>query len=174
MDEEVPIYYTLWQKILSAQRLWGREIEKRHDAEIEMLDVGPLLLLKNEVWWEGMPLMEDVHEVRDAAELAFYEIEDKYGDPYKGLTLRYKHTLDPLDREPIEVIAEEAKHFIDIALIGPTDRVVELLASDVMLLDAARSRAREASETGIWRNRIGELVALADSKRAFDAVSKLC
>lgn len=109
--------------------------------------------------------MADCTKVLAAVDLVHRNISHTLGIPCRG-NLRNRHGANLWGREPLDAITESSLYFIDVALIRPNTHAVALLANDLRLLAAARTRLLYLPEDDGWATRIREILARADSMLA--------
>lgn len=172
MDEEVSILFALWQKIETGKAAWVEEISLHHGihAPNELSSVCSLRIHADGPAADAA--MAECTEVMMAVDLVHRSISSTLCFPARG-SLKYRHGADLWGRKPLDAITDSALYYIDVALIGPMDRVAALLASDPRLMAAARTRWLYLPEDDGWAKRIREIIARADSiiaKRAVEGV----
>lgn len=84
------------------------------------------------------------------------------GDPLRRGHPKHRY-VESTDEDPVFTLLDIGLGYIDAVMIGPVDRVIEMLTSDARLMAAARSRAFCGPADDLWVRYVGEVVSLADA-----------
>lgn len=96
---------------------------------------------------------------------------------YNGDPLRRGHPehryVEVVHDDPVFTLLDISLGYIDAVMIGPVDRVIQMLTSDSRLMAASRSRAFCGPADDPWVRYVGEVLCLADAYSARVAMEEL-
>ena len=173
-NDEALSLEAIWQAVISGHLKWAAEIEVRLGVDIPVSYAiscrrfaygritGDLAEQARNEMWQCEDHLEDLHA----------SVSLLRGDPIKKHR-QYREAADLYGRTPWEAIVESGMQCIEVVLIGPDNRVAEMLATEPRLLAAARDRVLHGHDLDSFTPHVRDLIARADSiiaLKAFDEV----
>ncbi len=95
-----------------------------------------------------------------------------HGDPLRRGHPKHRY-IEDAHHEPEIALLDIGLGYIDAVLVGPVNRVIEMLAADPRLMAAARSRYFCGPVDDPWIRHVGEVVSRADAHWARIAMDEV-
>lgn len=168
LDEEI-----FWQEVISGHLKWATEIEERLDVKVEIVLTGYGHIFDHGKIF-GNPsgacaAKAEMIECERNVEHLYYSLTLLQHDPIRR-GASYHDRPELLGRSPWQAIMDSGIDCIDVVLIGPSMRAAAMLAENMQLYAAAKSRFLHAHELDEWTPHVRVVLAKADALRAAMAI----
>lgn len=174
MDFEALCVELIWRSAMRTQLMWIEEISARLNVRIEVdhTENGHVHSYGPIHGTNAADAHAEMAQIEINLEQLHYSLLLLRGDPLRRDAC-YQHSADLDGRTAHQAIIEAGLGCIDAVLLGPDQAAAEMLANDVGLYSAAKTRVLYAHEMDEWTPRVRRVISHADSLLALRAVDKM-